>query len=135
MRLRELWARITSTRYTRELEAEVLLLRAENRGLLNSILGIAGIPPVLAMDEGPASAGTDDEAARTDGEAARAALRESAGTAAGNLSRRGRQSKGTTRGATGNRAGAKVAVPMRRRSWQQINRMLEFESGKKKREG
>jgi hypothetical protein len=77
------WRRITSTRYSRELEREVLheraeairlrdeaahereesawqrvevvrertenaRLRAETRALLNSILGIAGIPPVLA---------------------------------------------------------------------------------------
>jgi len=27
---------------------------------------------------------------------------------------------------------AAVAVPMRRRSWQQINRMLEFDSARKK---
>ena len=44
--LRTLWQRITTTRYTRALEAEVARLRAENRALLNSILGIAGVPPL-----------------------------------------------------------------------------------------
>ena len=66
--LRNIWQRITTTRYTRALEAEIARqhaensrqrdeanslraelarLRAENRALLNSILGIAGIPPIL----------------------------------------------------------------------------------------
>jgi len=51
--LRQLWQRITRTKYTREIEAElarqcaeVARLRAENRALLDSILGIAGIPPL-----------------------------------------------------------------------------------------
>jgi hypothetical protein len=82
MNWQTLWQRLTSTRYSRELESEVLReraeavrlrdeltreraenvrfraelvrertenarLRTENRALLNSILGIAGIPPVL----------------------------------------------------------------------------------------
>jgi hypothetical protein len=127
MRLRELWWRITSTRYTRALEEEVRLLRAENRGLLNSILGIAGVPPMPALTAGAAAEETSEEAGRV-------ALRESARSAQGSLSRRGRNAKGVPSDATGKSAGAKVAVPMRRRSWQQINRMLEFESGVKKRE-
>ena len=95
MTLREFWRRITSTRYTRALEAkhlemrgeigrhyrelargqaalmreraettrqraevarqraENLRLRAENRALLNSILGIAGIPPILVAAPEP----------------------------------------------------------------------------------
>jgi hypothetical protein len=34
------------TRYVGLLEAEVLRLRAENRALMNSLLGTAGFPPV-----------------------------------------------------------------------------------------
>jgi len=34
------------TRYVGTLEAEVLRLRAENRALMNSLLGTAGFPPV-----------------------------------------------------------------------------------------
>src|SRR5690242_15917884 len=66
--LYEIWRRISTTRYTRALESEVARqraendqqratiasqqneiarLRAENRALLNSILGIAGVPPIL----------------------------------------------------------------------------------------
>ena len=33
-------------RYVRLLEAEVARLRAENRALLNSVLGTAGVPPI-----------------------------------------------------------------------------------------
>jgi hypothetical protein len=104
MTLREFWVRITSTRYTRALEAEVQYLRAENRALLNSILGIAGVPPISVLP-GEAPAGRALEAPATAGVGA----------------------------AAGNGTGPKIAVPMRRRSWQQINRMLEMESGLKKR--
>src|SRR5271155_1805973 len=113
MTLRELWLRITSTRYTRALEAELArahsenaLLRAENRALLNSILGIAGVPPIPELPGEGIVAEMSKASARTGASAA-----------------------------AGNGAGAKMAVPMRRRSWQQINRMLEFESGVKKRTG
>lgn len=126
VRLLKLWMRITSTRYTRGLETEVMLLRAENKALLNSILGIAGVPPVPEV--------LAESAAETDDEAARVALREAGGTAVESLARRGRNARGVASGAMGKKAGTKVAVPMRRRSWQQINRMLEFESGIKKRE-
>jgi len=46
---RELWNRVTEAmkgRYARGLEDEVARLRAENRALLNSLLGTAGIPPI-----------------------------------------------------------------------------------------
>ena len=76
MLIRTIWRRITTTRHARTLEAELALeravivrldaaiaqqgaeidqqgleitrLRGENRALLNSILGIAGVPPVSA---------------------------------------------------------------------------------------
>lgn len=44
--LRKLWRTLTTTRYTRLLEEEVARLRAENRAMMNSLLGTAGIPPV-----------------------------------------------------------------------------------------
>jgi len=40
------------TRYTRALEDEVARLRAENRALVNSILGVAGIPPMRRSSAG-----------------------------------------------------------------------------------
>jgi hypothetical protein len=44
--LRTIWRAITTTRYVRLLEEEVARLRAENRAMMNSLLGTAGIPPV-----------------------------------------------------------------------------------------
>jgi hypothetical protein len=43
-------ARHARSRYVRLLEEEVARLRAENRGLVNSLLGTAGFPP-LSLDE------------------------------------------------------------------------------------
>jgi hypothetical protein len=64
MHIAHIWRRITTTRDARALEAElarqrahateqgieIARLRAENRALLNSILGIAGIPPLPAAE-------------------------------------------------------------------------------------
>lgn len=127
MTLRQLWIRLTSTRYTRALEAEVLLLRAENKALLNSILGIAGVPPIPALPGEFPEAETSAEPAGENGG-------EFAMTPAGSVSRSARIMKSNMGVAAGNSRGGKLAMPMRRRSWQQINRMLEFESGLKKRE-
>jgi hypothetical protein len=111
MNLHALWERITTTRYTRALEEEldrtcdyICLLRAENRALLNSILGISGLPPIPAdQDFRPRSPHTTPAATE------QAAPTDSNGSHA-----------------------ARLAPPLRRRSWQQVNRMLEFESAKKK---
>jgi len=39
-------AEIVRSKYVRSLEEEVVRLRAENRALMNSLLGTAGFPPV-----------------------------------------------------------------------------------------
>jgi hypothetical protein len=44
-------ARHARSRYERTLEEEVTRLRAENRALVNSLLGTAGFPPILLDDE------------------------------------------------------------------------------------
>jgi hypothetical protein len=59
------WTRLRQAlrgRYVRELEAEVVReraeverLRAENRALLNSLLGTAGVPPIETPAMHPAS--------------------------------------------------------------------------------
>jgi len=110
--LRTLWQRITTTRYTRALEAEVARLRSENRALLNSILGIAGVPPlpVVVAPPAPTSQLNAPIAGATIGA-------DVASPTPQPISKPG---------------AANAAIPMRRRSWQQINRMLEFESTKKK---
>jgi len=51
MNIQTIWRRVTATRYTRALEVEVARLRAENRALLNSILGIAGVPPITVLPD------------------------------------------------------------------------------------
>jgi len=46
------WAgRNLRSRYVLMLEGEVGRLRAENRGLVNSLLGTAGFPPIALEDE------------------------------------------------------------------------------------
>ena len=47
---RECALRQDFARRTHALESQILLLRAENRALLNSVLGIAGIPPIMVTD-------------------------------------------------------------------------------------
>jgi hypothetical protein len=120
MHIRKIWRRITTTRYARTLEAElarertvnaeqgieIIRLRAENRALLNSILGIAGVPPV--------SASLDDLGATQNQIAAQPPAAHTA-----NHSR-----------LRANRT-PHVAAPTRRRSWPQIHRRLEFESAQK----
>ena len=134
MQIREIWRRLTTTRRARTLETELALeravvsrldtviaqqgteigkrddeiarLRAENRALLNSILGIAGVPPV--------SASLDDLAATQSQNATPPSVARTA-----NHSRPRANST------------PHVAAPTRRRSWPQIHRLLEFESAQK----
>lgn len=101
----ELWRRWTATRYTRMLEADVERLRAENRALLNSILGIAGVPPISvpATEMRRGEAIGDHRASSENGPSLRRSISRAQG-----------------------------AVPVRRRSWHQINRALEIDSARKK---
>ena len=119
MRMIEIWRRVTATRYTRGLEAEVGRLRAENRALLNSILGIAGVPPIV-VDVACVAGRNTDAAAVTKAD-------ETGEREASSLGSLGMTVKSETREGRG-----QAASPMRRRSWQQIHRALEFESARKK---
>ena len=120
--IREFWRRIVFGRYALDDEivrqrSEIDRLRAENRALLNSILGIAGVPPIPGD-----IATTSVEPPRSTRPAPRPGLEAPP-------SRPGTSSYGPRgRHAPGN---VHVTAPLRRRSWQQINRMLEFESAKK----
>lgn len=129
MNLAEIWRRITTTPYARALEAEltgerakvaeqgieVARLRAENRALLNSILGIAGVPPVAA---------SLDELAVTQNQIATKHSRPCANPppSAARTAHHSRPRANAT---------PHVAAPTRRRSWPQIHRLLEFESAQK----
>jgi hypothetical protein len=111
---REFWKRLTSTRYTRALEreleraqAENFRLRAENRALLNSILGIAGLPPISVE----AQAAADEKTGAPEGAPTENQPRVK--RPAGNLQN---------------------VAPMRRRSWHQVHRMLELQAARKQSE-
>jgi hypothetical protein len=143
-RIRRFWRRITSTAYTRALELELARshaehsrLRQENRALLNSILGIAGVPPVYSVSaEDPRSllsprAGPEALASTTSvdknrpprtavtGPVSPSAVDVSAvtGSQTGTPARRGKNPV--------------PAAPLRRRSWHQINRTLELKAARK----
>lgn len=155
MTIREMWRRMTATRYTRALEAEVAQqgaeiirqememarLRRENRALLNSILGIAGIPPIPVglpeLARGLGAVTRDPRDAPTNAVSCGAAplQTQQAGSRAAGKSDIGASGDQAPHGATGESARVKprsdAITPMRRRSWQQITRMLEFESARK----
>jgi|HubBroStandDraft_6_1064221.scaffolds.fasta_scaffold01036_9 hypothetical protein len=152
MHLRKFWERLTATSHSLELEREVARtraentrLRAENRALLNSILGIAGIPPitVLASEEIPMNDVAPPNVTRDSATSSlNAASRDSFPALTrpdkpGNskpepvIPRHGPRLAGPRRTLRHN--GTQLhASPPRRRSWQQINRMLELESARKK---
>lgn len=119
--------RFTRTRYTRTLESEVAQLcadcarlRSENRALLNSILGIAGIPPVMTNS---AELPRTYPSPQADPEApASGSVSPSTGEGALPASSISTHEKNIPQ----------IAAPLRRRSWQQINRTLEFEAARKK---
>lgn len=117
MNIHDIWRRITATRYTRALEGEVVRLRAENRALLNSILGIAGVPPITVI---PDSVSIGAQPAATE-------LRDA--TSASATQPTGRVKKNA---ANGNARDVNAVTPMRRRSWHQIYRMLEIDAARKK---
>ena len=97
--------RLLTTRYTRSLEEEVARLRRENRALINSILSLAGLPPL-----------------RLDAEIARENRRDTIATNADVPVSRPPSASGQG-----------ILLPAnahRRRSWQQINRILEIEESR-----
>src|SRR6202167_3619116 len=105
MELHPIWRRLTATRYTRALEADVTRLRAENRALLNSILGIAGVPPITVLPDSvsigaPAAAGLG-------------------GSSGSQTKRAGGTPSMTKSPARQHAQGPNVVMPMRRRSWHQ----------------
>ncbi len=129
------------TRCTRALEDEVTRLRAENRALVNSVLGIAGIPPGL-------DAGGWRLEAREKANAGSRHGRQASSWPGRRATRQGRQAprNDNAEGESDSLAAAAVGspecspsfvrtskqrpcetasiAPLRRRSWQQIGRAL-----------
>lgn len=129
-RIRHFWRRIACAPFAHLLETEVARLtaensrlRGENRALLNSILGIAGIPPVYSNSaEEPRNllsprAGPEAPAL---GPVSPSDNHRSA-TGASHIGSPAERWKNPTQ----------VAGPLRRRSWHQINRTLEFKAAHK----
>jgi|SRR5690348_9656247 len=99
---------LLSGSHTEALEEEVARLRAENRALVNSILGVAGIPPVRVLEVG----GSRLEAGK-------------AKASEGVTSKKQNRDFQTRTACVPDEE--KCALPLRRRSWQQIGRALEME--------
>jgi hypothetical protein len=139
MHILQSFRKILTTRYARELEAElerergenarksaeISRLRAENRALLNSILGIAGIPPVLVSEPMPSS------------DAALAAEASSEAPASGNGDNESACRQGPASSAhrdVKHNGKSNAIAPLRRRSWHQVMRGLELASARKPQE-
>jgi hypothetical protein len=122
MNIQTIWRRISATRYTRALEADVARLRAENRALLNSILGIAGVPPITVIPDSVSIGSQDARSLRLESD-------RGSGTAGATQARLPVAKMKATDGKT---QGANMVMPMRKRSWHQIYRMLEIDSARKK---
>ena len=145
------------TRYTRALEEEIARLRGENRALVNSIQGVAGIPPMRAA--APRSSNDETFVGATLGSPGRGeprphenriAGRDDGSYAVGAALRRPPLIRGNSEQNTASltpRAAAQLsrhsslACPersrratrhcsSRRRSWQQIGRALEIEDAR-----
>ena len=113
-------------------------LLAENRALLNSILGIAGVPPITVLPDSvsigaPAAERVADASAiQHKHRRTRQAAAGSAGASTAQSARSIETPRTTVPPSNGNAQGANVVMPMRRRSWHQIYRMLEIDSARKK---
>jgi hypothetical protein len=135
--------------------AEIDRLRAENRALLNSILGVAGIPPIqiglpdsrlgepgrsdtIFMPPSPASGhsespthsrGGDDSLSRPTSSSPQTAPHSDSSSRQSGT--RNDSSPSPTSPARQLAAPSTLSPIRRRRSWHQINRMLELESARK----
>jgi hypothetical protein len=134
MTLRELWGRLFRANYTSALERDVARLRAENRALLNSILGIAGLPPIVVAADNPEVLATVSGGVAKAAPGVRAGLEIESGAGSSATAEVASVANASAmRRPVPNERGLKsVATPMRRRSWHQIYRMLEIDAARKK---
>ena len=141
--------RVFRSRYVRELEREVERLRAENRAMMNSLLGTAGIPPLQIPETRPEARRHGSEVRwRRPGISVGARRAVPAGAANGGV-RKGSPGRPEARSVGNEDAQASLgsvwdeaepaprgsAIPaVRRRSWQQIGRILEIEEARRERD-
>ena len=130
--LRKIAVRLRGS-HTRALEEEVARLRAENRALVNSILGVAGIPPMRVLEVGglklearKAAAITSNTRKRQDSNASALQTVALEASAAADEARRARSFFGINKRLYENDSTTPLRG-VRRRSWQQIGRTLEIE--------
>jgi hypothetical protein len=108
------------SRYVRELENELLRLRAENRAMMNSLLGTVGVPPLQIPE------------ARKESRSAMPAALHSRRLLERRLANPGADPQA---GARLEKEAEDISLPpIRRRSWQQIGRILEIEEARRQRE-
>jgi hypothetical protein len=122
----------------RSLESEIARLRAENRALLNSILGIAGMKPLPpdASFYTPAATAGHSESSPPPRATDRPLLTPTASSSTEGVPSAPPQRQSETRNGSSHSSPASTprqlqAPPHRRRSWHQINRMLEIQSARK----
>ncbi len=144
VRIRQFFGRINFRPHARGLESELARVRAENarlreknRALLDSILGIA-VPPVYSSSaEDPRSllsprAGSEALASTTPADrdqALRTTVTGPVSPSFAHSSAAGAPQQ--ERPAERRKNPAQTAAPLRRRSWHQINRALEFKAARK----
>ena len=113
------------TRYTRALEGEVARLRAENHALVNSILGVAEISPMRMVAAGNGARHLSQLAS---------VQSVSVGATLGSPGRGPsfvRVNKPRPyESAVANFEGGEHKAPLRKRSWQQIERLREIEDAR-----
>jgi hypothetical protein len=112
---------------SRALEDEIARLRAENRALVNSILGIAGIPPLRVA--------TTLRAEAAAGAAIRPPLRPFSQARRSSPANKNVEGDASARSQSSPSAAEYSAAntnlsPRRRRSWQQLGRALEIEDAR-----
>lgn len=106
------------TRYTRSLEEEVARLRAENHALMNSVLGVAGIPPMRTASRANAFAKTSH---------CQFVARDAGKTLADEDAAHPKTGPAEAMGTVGRE---EQRTALRRRSWQQIERAREIEDAR-----
>ena len=108
------------------LEEEIVRLREENRALVNSILGLAGIPPMRVASGAQISAGVS----RVASVGATLPLRQAARGGGPGLGSPGRDMPRPCNDAIASAEANSEVVPLRRRSWQQLGRVREIEDAR-----